>query len=62
VQDVEPGLQPAAQFAIQADQTRDRSPWPTRGVRVVGCFGIGLRFVEQLPQLQQPRPVDGYSS
>jgi len=56
VQDVEPGLQPAAQFAIQADQPRDRSPWPTRGVRVVGCFGISLRFVEELAQLQQPPP------
>jgi hypothetical protein len=59
MQDVEPGLQPAAQLAIEAGQASD---WPARnacGVRIVCRLGVSLGFVEELSELQQPWPLDG---
>ena len=62
MQDVKPGLQPATQLAIEASQARDWSPRYACGVRLVSCLGVSLGFVEELPELQQPWPLDGYGN
>ncbi len=50
VQDVQTWLQPAAQLAIEARQADNWSARQAGGVGIVCCLGVGLGFVEQLPQ------------
>ncbi len=57
---MEPGLQPAAQLAIEAGEAGDWPPRSARGIRLVCRLGVSLGFVEELPELQQPWPLGGY--
>ncbi len=44
---MEPGLQPAAQLAIEAGEAGDGPPRSARGIRLVCRLGVSLGFVER---------------